>query len=134
MAYELSHVTQGVIIKNADGAVLALELKNGVYVLPGGHVDRGEDWLDALRRELKEEIGLEEFTVKKVVDIVALPYGDQSLYIMTFLIDAPDFREPKLSDEHVRYAWVTLATMDQYNFWHETIKNRIRKGLEDVSI
>jgi 8-oxo-dGTP pyrophosphatase MutT (NUDIX family) len=134
MTYESFHVTQGAIIKNMAGAVLILGLENGVWILPGGHVDRGEDWLVSLKRELKEEIGLEQFTVKKVVDIAAMPDGDHSLYLLTFLIEPIDFKEPKLSNEHEKYAWVTLDTLDKYNFWHEILKNRVRRGLNDEHI
>ena len=89
---------------------------------------------DALKRELKEEIGLEKFTVKKIVDIATMPDGERSVYILTFLIEPVDFKEPKLSNEHAKYAWVTLDTLDQYSFYNETLKNRVRKGLKDESL
>lgn len=30
----------------------------GKWCLPGGHLDSGEDWIGALRREIREELGL----------------------------------------------------------------------------
>jgi nucleoside triphosphatase len=136
MAYDLFHVTQGAIIKNSEGAVLILGFENGKWLLPGGHVDRGENWEDALRRELKEELGLKNFTIKKIVDITSwTPENhEHSIYALTFLIEASDFKEPILSDEHLKHAWVTLEDLDNYIFIDEVAKNRVLRGLEDKSL
>jgi len=59
---------------------------------------------EALRRELKEELGIEKFTIKKLVDITSWltkKHAD-NIYALTFLIEVPDFKEPTLSDEHVK--------------------------------
>jgi 8-oxo-dGTP pyrophosphatase MutT (NUDIX family) len=136
MSYDLFHVTQGAIIKNSDGAVLILGLDDGHWILPGGHVDKGENWEEAFRRELKEELGLEDFKIKKLVDITSwlTKKSEQNIYALTFLVEARDFKEPKLSAEHVEYAWVTLENIDSYDFLDEIVKNRVRKGLEEKSL
>jgi len=133
MSYDLFHVTQGAIIKNATGAVLILEIDGGYWILPGGHVNRNENWEAVFRRELKEELGLEDFKIKHLVDITSwlTKKSAQNIYALTFLIDAPNFKEPALSDEHTKYAWVTLKDIDSYNFLDEIVKNRVRKGLEN---
>jgi 8-oxo-dGTP pyrophosphatase MutT (NUDIX family) len=136
MSYDLFHVTQGAIIKNAEGAVLILEIDGGRWILPGGHVDANENWETAFRRELKEELGLEDFKIKKLVDITSwlTKKSKQNIYALTFLVEAPNFGEPKLSDEHLNHAWVSLADIDNYNFLDEIVKNRVRKGLEGKSL
>lgn len=40
--------------------------KSGLWLSPGGHVDKGEDLLQALNREIEEELGIVTF-FKKVV-------------------------------------------------------------------
>jgi ADP-ribose pyrophosphatase YjhB (NUDIX family) len=104
-------------------------------VLPGGHVDKDEDWEQAFRRELKEELGLENFKIKQLVDITSwlTKKSQQNIYALTFLVEAPDFKEPKLSDEHTSHAWVTLENIDSYKFLDEIAKKRVRKGLEEKS-
>ncbi len=49
------------IIINSKGQVLALERNDipGAWQFPQGGIDRGEKPLDTLRREIKEEIGLD---------------------------------------------------------------------------
>jgi nucleoside triphosphatase len=136
MSYDLFQVTQGAIIKNSEGAVLVLRLPNDSWILPGGHVDKGENWEEAFRRELKEELGIENFTVKSLVDIRSWLSKDRdhSIYAVTFLIDALDFNEPKLSEEHIQHAWVTLENINDYKFLDEIAKSRVQKGLENKSL
>ncbi|NIO22690.1 MAG: NUDIX domain-containing protein [Candidatus Aenigmarchaeota archaeon] len=52
--------TVGAIILNNKGEVLVLKSpKWNTYTIPGGHVELNETMEDALRREVKEEIGLD---------------------------------------------------------------------------
>jgi 8-oxo-dGTP diphosphatase len=62
-------VTVGAIVVNDDGRVLLLqhEFRTGSgWGIPGGFLERGEQPLEALRRELREEIGLELDAAKLV--------------------------------------------------------------------
>ncbi len=53
----------------------------GKWCLPGGHLDGGEDWRTAMRREMKEETGL---TV--ISDALFGIYSDPKLTVTTELL------------------------------------------------
>lgn len=57
--------TVGALILNKDGEIFLMKSykwKNK-YVMPGGHIELGEEIEDALRREIKEETGLDIFDI-----------------------------------------------------------------------
>ena len=67
LAHARFTVTAGAVIFNDRGEVLLLKHRfraGSGWGLPGGFMDTGEQPIDALRRELREEIGLEVDDVK----------------------------------------------------------------------
>ncbi len=39
--------------------------KSGLWLSPGGHIDKGESFLEALNREINEELGIKDFFKEK---------------------------------------------------------------------
>jgi 8-oxo-dGTP diphosphatase len=86
----------------------------GVYELPGGHVDYGEELHDGLRRELREELGVEigigdvagVFTymnhVKKCQSI-------EVVYFASLLSSESDIALHP--EDHSEYVWVSEAEL-----------------------
>lgn len=67
LAHARFTVTAGAVIFNDEGEVLLLKHRfraGSGWGLPGGFMETGEQPIDALRRELREEIGLEVDDVK----------------------------------------------------------------------
>lgn len=70
-------VVVDIIVQNHRGQILLIKRKTpntafaGMWALPGGHVDYGEDLLAAALRELKEETGIPESHVVKVRPVAA---------------------------------------------------------------
>jgi len=58
--------TVGALIFNPEGKVLLIKSHKwgDRYVIPGGHIELGEKTEDALRREIKEETGLDIYDVE----------------------------------------------------------------------
>jgi len=56
----------GALIFNPEGKLLLVKSHkfNGMYVIPGGHIELGEKMEDALKREVKEETDLDIYNVK----------------------------------------------------------------------
>ncbi|MBL7169852.1 MAG: NUDIX domain-containing protein [Candidatus Aenigmarchaeota archaeon] len=67
-----SLVVAGLII-NQEGKVLLCRSRkwNNLWIVPGGHIEYGESIEDAIKREIKEEVGL-DIELKKVLFVQEL--------------------------------------------------------------
>lgn len=65
-----------VLIKNNDKYLLeqSTERNNYKWAIPGGHVHNGENPKEALKRELKEPLGLNDLKYEKI-DTIKFPYN-----------------------------------------------------------
>lgn len=105
---------KGVIIK--DNAVLLLKRnafgkEDGFFWdLPGGRIDEGEGFEQALERELPEELGgVVSLKIGKLLHAHRLEFDVENgngLMLLFFKVIA-DIRQITLSDEHIEYKWVT---------------------------
>lgn len=80
---------------------------SGTWGLAGGKIDSGEQILDSLYRELKEELGF-DFTGTKVIPIEKFTSDNGNFQYHTFLIPIKEEFIPKLNFEHRGYCWVYL--------------------------
>ena len=126
MEHQLFKVTQNAVIKNDAGSILILKHTTGNWLLPGGKINKGENSIEGLSREINEETGIKDFKINKILDVNSWIENDKGSYVVTFLINIPKMQDVKLSDEHIEYAWVGLNDLDNYQFWHEDIKKRIK--------
>jgi 8-oxo-dGTP diphosphatase len=61
-------VAVGGIVENDEGKILLVKTQHGGWVFPGGQVEVGENLLEALSREVKEESGI-EIEIKNLIGI-----------------------------------------------------------------
>ncbi len=84
-------------------------VQEGLYDFPGGRIDPGEAWNDALRREVREECGL-EITIGRPfhVNEVRIDRTDTQWQIirMFFICTAPN-DQVILSQDHDHSVWST---------------------------
>lgn len=96
-------VSAKVVLLSKDGKALVMRKSSGLFDLPGGKVEAGEDLFKALKREMEEEAGLKakhfSFVTSWVKHNPAL--GDRLVLVFTATLDtkARDIIV-KLSGEH----------------------------------
>ena len=105
--------TVGALIVNADDEVLLIRSHKwrGRYVMPGGHIELGETMEEALRREIREETGL-EIRDLAFIGFQEFIYDDafwrRGHYVFFDYACRTDGTEVVLNDEGQEYAWVSL--------------------------
>lgn len=127
MSFSNFQITQNIIIPNQNDEVLILKHNSSKWLLPGGRINVNENWKDALEREVDEETGIKEFEIERIIDTDNWYENGNGFYVVTYLSKKVKVDQVILSDEHVEFSWVSLSNLDSFNFWHQNIKERIKK-------
>ena len=106
-----SKIVAKIVLIGEDDKVLFLKRTNyvkkyaGKWDLPGGHIHVDEDVVEGLRREVKEETGLDIKEVKKVKDV-----GNKRYFQATL-----PKGEIKLSSEHSEFKMISVKNIKNPN-------------------
>lgn len=105
------HVGVKALIVNNRKALIFKEFKDGqeLYNLPGGRIDEGENIEQALKRELKEEMGLNNFKLGSLIHVFErtdYKKNGASLLLICYEVFA-DIKKVVLSDEHIGFRWIS---------------------------
>jgi len=98
-------VTQrGVVVTPDDHVLVVKRASDGGWELPGGRLDRGEDAVDGLERELREETSLEPEVVAPVHTLAWVNNEENGRFAAYYYCRAPR-RQVSLSAEHGDADW-----------------------------
>ncbi len=131
MAIKIFKVTAGVIEK--DGRILIAkrkkgDLHGGRWEFPGGKVDFGETPEECLRRELKEELGIEaevgEFICESPFNYMMVPL---ELLVYKVRHISGEFK----ALDHDELKWVEPSDLSKYDFVKAEVKG-VKKLMKDV--
>jgi 8-oxo-dGTP pyrophosphatase MutT (NUDIX family) len=110
--------------------ILEFARPEGKWGLPGGRMDEKELREPAFRRELKEELGLDDFELLGVADYDIWYFSEDRAVCGIVNLIRNDTAEIKLSPEHVQYKWVTREELGDYQFVWPTAVKLLESGFE----
>ena len=125
-----------VIISKANGKfVLCKHKERNTYEIPGGHREKGETVLEAAKRELKEETGAVDFTIKPVC--VYSVKGktrvnenvDNETFGMLYVADIFSFEEI-----HSEIEKIIITDKLEYDWTYPLIQPKLMKEAQRLSL
>lgn len=82
------------------------------YTLPGGHIEPGESFVDAVIREMKEETGLDIFN-PRLCGIKQFPTPEGRYVVLLYKTD--EFSGELMSSEEGQMEWIYREDLDKVN-------------------
>ena len=107
----------------------------GCWALPGGFVDANERLVDAAKRELKEETGVEDVEMEQL-HAFGDPGRDPRGWTITIAYLArvrPDQVKPIAADDAAAVAWFSVDELPKLAFDHTVILQRMKTRITDRS-
>jgi 8-oxo-dGTP diphosphatase len=90
--------TSIIVRLNDQRIVLIKRRDNGLWGLPGGMVDWGEDIPTAVRRELFEETGLELVKIRRLIGVYSEPDRDPRIHSICVVVEVDATGTMRASD------------------------------------
>jgi 8-oxo-dGTP diphosphatase len=103
----------------------------GSWEIPGGRLEEGEDPKEGLKREVKEETGLE---IEIIIPFSTRHFTRTNGQLIDLIIyyAKNKWGKVKLSEEHTEFEWVKLSNLKEKigPFFHQEVEtiNKIRNG------
>jgi 8-oxo-dGTP diphosphatase len=118
------NVAAKIVVVNREGKVLIVResthdtnTQSGRYTLPGGRLGSGESFVDGLKREAMEEVGLEVEPGQPVYVGEWRPVikGVPHQVIAIFVVCKARTTKIRLSEEHDGFEWIDPKHRKQYD-------------------
>lgn len=95
----------------------------GIWEIPGGRIELGEDPFEGLKRETKEETGL-DVEVLNPLEIQHFTREDGQKITMIIFLCRPASDSVNLSEEHTDHEWsgLDVALSKLHHAYHDTMR------------
>ena len=125
------------IFRNGNKILVHHGLTDNHYTLPGGRVKEGETTEDAIKREMKEEIG-QEVSVIKPVSFIENMFTDNNIKFHELLVtyelqfknkNVYDMQEIPVIEKNkdFDYKWMSIDLLDEVIFLPKVLKGIIKE-------
>lgn len=122
-----------VVFRREDDEIyyLLLHYQSGHWDFPKGNIEKGEKIEETVRREVKEETGIEDLKFiegfKENIKYFYKLKGENIFKIVTFLLAETKTKKIKISWEHIGYKWLPYEeALKQLTF--ENAKEILKKA------
>jgi ADP-ribose pyrophosphatase YjhB (NUDIX family) len=127
----------GVVVTNDKGQVLVGKGHDGKWQTPGGHVDPGEDFWQAARRELKEEAGITATNMIELGHFKDSGNDSKAFHVSSFSgkpKDTEELKELQFADLHSVLDWDlrTCSMIGLKMYAHSSLKKS--NALKDLVV
>lgn len=107
------------VIFDSDGRILITQRPShashgGLWEFPGGKLEKGETALTALKREIKEEVGLDIFEAEPLTEIEH-SYGDKDVLLLVYCI-YKFVGIASCCESQIDFRWVEPARLNDFSF------------------
>ena len=121
---EIVELTVLCLIQDGNRILLQNRIKEDWkgYTFPGGHVEAGESFVDAVKREMKEETGLNIIN-PKLVGIKQFPITDGRYIVLLF--KTTEFDGTVTSSDEGEMEWIDIDELPEINVvedFHDLLK------------
>jgi 8-oxo-dGTP diphosphatase len=100
---------------------------NEAWDIPGGRLDFGEEPEEGLKRELKEETGLELNEIKQILYAITVFKNEETQIVrITYLCILKD-GQPQLSQEHTELQWIPTQELKTLQFKDKILEKTMQK-------
>jgi len=129
--------TVGALIVDQQGKILLARSHKWFdkYTLPGGHIEVGESMVDAVKREVKEEVGLDVEVVEMLLvqEAIFAPefYKKKHFIFIDFYCKSKDQQVKLDQDEIQDYIWVypgAAYNLKLDSFTRKTLDRYLKRG------
>ena len=95
--------------------------KPGIWEIPGGRLNIGEDPFEGLKRETKEETNL-DIEIIKPLNVRHFTRDDKQVITLIIFLCKPSSKNIKLSEEHTAYDWIDLDNKKLAEFYRKEVE------------